>query len=204
MGQAMGGGGVVHKYKSVTFSNVKWEKFDHIPFHPDGSRFHEPSVHIIANEKNIEFHGYNISEMDEGVIHTIRAEDDFEISCHVDTSTIQPHPGGCVTISLGIISANLDQNGGEFFLDGKSVARVGSRFHLRMSLTQGRHYEIAVDNKRVGQKDKSVSGKVNIEFSFAHESHCCELLSHAYISNIQMMQTDHDGDDSAETPTWDN
>src|SRR5699024_3508498 len=76
-----GVGGAIHKYKAVTFSNVEWEKYDHISDHPSGAEFNEPTVHVIADEKKIEFHGYNISQMDEGVTYTIDGSDDFEIEC---------------------------------------------------------------------------------------------------------------------------
>ena len=194
---------LVHKYKAITFSNVAWKKYDHVAHHPNAAMYHEPSVHIKASEKKIEFHGYNISQMDEGVTYTISAEDDFDISCHIDTSTIKPHPGGHVIISLGIISANLDEHGGAFFLDGEHVADVGPKFHLRMSLTEGGLYEIGVNGMRVGRKEKPSAGTLDVVFGFVHESHHCELLSHAYISNIQMRQAVHGGNDSAETPTWD-
>ena len=181
-GMALGGadGSLVHKYKPITFSNVEWKKFDRISNHPDGSIFNEPSVHVYWNEERIEFHGYNISEMNEGVCYTIGAGDNFEISCDIDTSTIKPHPGGYVTISLGIVSAKLTQDGGEFSLDGESVASVGARFHLRMSLTQGGHYEIDVDGRQVGQKDRPSSEPIDVIFSFAHAEHYCHFRVPAF------------------------
>ena len=173
--------------------------------HPSGAQFNEPTVHIIANEENIEFHGYNISQMDEGVSYTINADDDFEIECDINTSTIKPHPGGNVEISLGIISATLNESGGDIFLDGNSIATVGSRFKLRMSLTQGGHYEVYIDGKLAGKKFNPTSGGVDVIFGFKHDSHYCELLSHAYISDIKMKQRvnqDADGEGS-EVQTWD-
>ncbi|MCD8344917.1 MAG: Hsp70 family protein [Oscillospiraceae bacterium] len=199
-----GSGGVIHKYKAVTFSNVEWEKYDNIPVHPSGAEFNEPTIHVVANEKQIEFHGYNVSQMDEGVTYTIDSNDDFEIECNIDTSTIQPHPGGFLKILLGIISANLNQNGGNILLDGEGVAMVGSKFNLKMSLSDGGHYEVYVDGKLVGSKVHETSGGVDVTFGFEHDSHCCSILSHAYISNIDMMQCADSGEDeSAETPTWD-
>lgn len=196
---------VVHKYRAITFSNVEWEKYDRVLQHPSGAQFNEPTVHIIANEENIEFHGYNISQMDEGVSYTINADDDFEIECDINTSTIKPHPGGNVEISLGIISATLNESGGDIFLDGNSIATVGSRFKLRMSLTQGGHYEVYIDGKLAGKKFNPTSGGVDVIFGFKHDSHYCELLSHAYISDIKMKQRvnqDADGEGS-EVQTWD-
>lgn len=199
-----GADGAIHKYKAVTFSNVEWEKYDHISDHPSGAEFNEPTVHVIADEKKIEFHGYNISQMDEGVTYTIDGSDDFEIECNIDTSTIQPHPGGFLKILLGIISANLNENGGSLMLGDEVIATVGSRFRLKMTLSDGGHYEVYVDGKLAGSKYYPTSGGVDVTFGFEHESHYCHILSHAYISNIDMMQRTNGGEDeSAETPTWD-
>ena len=174
--------------KVVTFSNVEWTKFDNIQSHPSGSRFGEPKVHIIANEENIEFHGYNISEMDEGVYYVISKKDDFKIECAVDTTTIKPHPGGYFYISFGAITARISEKGGQFFLDEKPVAQVGARFTMKLSLTDGGNYEIIVDGKKKGTIYRAVKQDVKIVFGFSHDSHYCELLSHAYISGIKMQQ----------------
>ena len=196
--------GVVHKYKPVTFSNVKWDKYDNIATHPSGAQFNEPTVHVIANEEKIEFHGYNISEMNEGVRYSIDPSDDFEIECDINTSTISPHPGGYLEISLGLISAHLTENGGDILLDGACVATVAPRFHLKMSLTDGGQYEVEIDGRAVGSKFKSSKSKVDVRFGFVHESHYCQLLSHAYISDISMMQAvGGEGDDNPDTETWD-
>ena len=196
---------VVHKYRAITFSNVEWEKYDNIPVHPSGAGFDEPSVHVAADEQAIEFHGYNVSQMDEGVFYAIDAADDFEIECDINTSTIQPHPGGNVNITLGIITASLSQNGGDVLLDGESVATVGSKFNLRMSLTGGEHYEIYIDDALVGSKDNPTVGGIDVRFGLAHGAHCCQLLSHAYISDIKMKQRSNQEpeDESAEVETWD-
>lgn len=197
-------GGAIHKYKAVTFSNVEWENYDRISDHPSGAEFNEPTVHVIADEKKIEFHGYNISQMDEGVTYTIDGSDDFEIECNIDTSTIQPHPGGFLKILLGIISANLNENGGSILLGDEVVATVGSKFRLKMALLGGGHYEVYVDGMLAGSKYYPTSGGIDVTFGFEHESHYCHILSHAYISNIDMMQRTNGGEDeSAETPTWD-
>ncbi len=197
------GQSVVHKYKPVTFSNVKWDKYDNIATHPSGAQFNEPTVHVIANEENIEFHGYNISEMNEGVRYSIDPSDDFEIECDINTSTISPHPGGYLEISLGLISAHLTENGGDILLDGASVATVAPRFHLRMSLTDGGQYEVEIDGRAVGSKFKASKSRVDVRFGFVHESHYCQLLSHAYISDISMMQAvGGEGDDNPDTDTW--
>ena len=197
-------GGAIHKYKAVTFSNAEWEKYDRISDHPSGAEFNEPSIHVIADEKKIEFHGYNVSQMDEGVTYTIDGSDDFEIECNIDTSTIQPHPGGFLKILLGIISANLNENGGSILLEDEVVATVGSKFHLKMALSDGGHYEVFVDGKLAGSKYSPTSGGIDVIFGFEHEAHYCHILSHAYISNIDMMQRTNGGEDeSAGTPTWD-
>lgn len=196
--------GSIHKYKAITFSNAEWEKYDRISDHPSGAAFNEPSIHVIADGKKIEFHGYNVSQMDEGVTYTIDGSDDFEIECNIDTSTIQPHPGGFLKILLGIISANLNENGGSILLEDEVVATVGSKFHLKMAISDGGHYEVFVDKKLAGSKYSPTSGGIDVTFGFEHEAHYCHILSHAYISNIDMMQRANGGEDeSAETPTWD-
>lgn len=198
------GQSLVHKYKAVTFSNVEWIKYDNILAHPSGAQYNEPSIHVIANEENIEFHGYNVSAMNEGVRYTIDPDDDFEIECDINTSTISPHPGGYLEISLGLISAHLTENGGSILLGGESVANVSSRFHLRMSLTNGGDYEVEIDGNTVGRKTQASEESVDIRFGFVHDSHCCHLLSHAYVSDISMMQAvGQDGDDNPDTDTWD-
>lgn len=198
------GQSVVHKYKAVTFSNVEWRQYDNILMHPSGAQFNEPAIHVIANEENIEFHGYNVSAMNEGVRYTIDPSDGFEIECDINTSTISPHPGGHLEISLGLISAYLNENGGSILLDGASVATAGPQFHLRMSLTDGGQYEIEIDGKVVGRKFQASENEIDIRFGFIHDSHCCQLLSHAYVSDISMMQAaGGDGDDNPDTDTWD-
>ena len=195
---------LVHKYKAVTFSNVEWIKYDNIQTHPSGAEFNEPTVHVIASEESIEFHGYNISEMNEGVRYVIDPSDDFEIECDINTSTISPHPGGYLEISLGLISAHLTENGGDILMDGVSVATVAPRFHLKMSLTNGGQYEVEIDRRAVGSKFKASKTDVDVRFGFVHESHYCHLLSHAYISDISMMQAvGQEGDDNPDTETWD-
>lgn len=171
--------------KIITFSNVKWNKFDNIKHHESGAKFGEPRIHVIANEENIEFHGYNISQMDEGVYYTINSSDDFEIECDVDTSTIQPHPGGHLYISFGSITAMISEKGGTFCLDGKSIAKVGSRFHMVLSLIDN-VFSITIDNEKKGELHKYDNSKVKITFGFTHESHYCSILSHAYIRGIKM------------------
>lgn len=179
------------KKVKITFSNVKWEKYDRILHHPHAESFakYEPKVHIVADEEKIEFHGYNVSEMNEGVFYTIGGNDDFEISCDVDTSTIKPHPGGCLSIEMGAITARIDQNGGSFFLGGQAVAQVGSRFSMTLSLTEGGRYTVTVNGKKAGEVFKRNGQSVEVRFGFSHGSHYCEMLSHAYITGIQMSQT---------------
>lgn len=203
--QAGGRRDVVHKYKAVNFSNAEWIKFDRIPNHPSGASFNEPSVHVIANDERIEFHGYNVSAMDEGVSYSIDGTDNFDIECEINTSTIQPHPGGHLYISLGIISANLTQDGGSIFLDGKCIKTVGPQFTLRMSLTDAGKYDVYVNDALAGSKTVPTIADIDVVFGFTHDSHCCELLSHAYISDIKMLQSSgsSDEDESSETDTWD-
>ena len=181
-------GGQNMEVKLVTFSNVKWIKFDNISYHEPAPMYREPRVHVVTNEENIEFHGYNISAMDEGVYYTIGEQDNFVIECEVDTSTIMPHPGGHMYITMGILSANLTQSGGTFMLDGKTVASVGSRFRMKLSLTLGGHYEVEIDGRVCGSADRQSRGEVRITFGFKHDSHYCEMLSHAYVKGIKMLQ----------------
>ena len=202
--QGVGGQGFAHKFKAVTFSNVLWQKYDDVASHPIDERFDEPPVHVVAEEKRIEFHGYHVSEMAEGVQYEIEPDDSFVIECDVDTSTIQPHPGGSLNISLGLIEAELTEDGGEILLGGKRVAKVGPQFHLRMSLTEGGRYEVAVDGKVVGEKHKESKKNVVVRFGFVHESHCCHKLSHAYVSDISMSHAAaSEEDESSDAETWD-
>ncbi len=172
--------------KIVTFSNVEWKKFDNIQHHPIAFRYREPQVHVIANEENIEFHGYNISAMNEGVFYEIGQNDDFEIECNVDTTQISPHPGGYFYVSFGAISAHITQNGGEFFLDGKKVASVGAKFNMKLMLTECGSFTVYIDGKKKGELRKIISDNVKIIFGFSHEAHDCHLLSHAYVKGIKM------------------
>lgn len=177
------------KVRVITFSNVEWAKFDKVAFHPPGRpRYSEPLEHVIASEENIEFHGYNISQMDEGVRYTIDKSDDFEIECHIDTSHISPHPGGHLYISFGILTAQITENGGNFFLDGKQVATVGSVFDMKLSLTECGKYEIFIDGQKKAEQVKAVTEDTTIVFGFAHGNHDCYMLSHAYINGIKMSQ----------------
>lgn len=171
--------------KIVTFSNVKWNKFDNVKYHPSGAEYNEPRIHVAANEERIEFHGYNISEMDEGVYYIINATDDFEIECDVDTSTIQPHPGGHLYVSFGAITAKISEQGGTFSLDDKVIAQVGSKFHMLLSLIDGK-YTIIIDNVKKGEVSKQDNSTIKISFGFTHESHHCSILSHAYMKDIKM------------------
>jgi hypothetical protein len=158
---------------------------------------------LSAKEKDIEFHGYHVSAMDEGVTYDIKQGDDFEIDCNIDTSHIDTHPGGTVSISLGEITASLNEKGGDIKVGWKTMAKVGSKFRLKMSLTDGGHYELHVDGQKVGSKDAPVNGPVQVKFGLKHQSHYCNRLSHVYISNITMSQRSNPGGDAnSETETW--
>lgn len=177
--------------KVVTFSNVEWIHFDNIQNHVNGRREgyrHEPLVHVEAEQERIEFHGYNVSQMDEGVYYEIGANDDFEIECNVDTSGIKPHPGGHLYISFGFINAQIDQNGGSFYLEGQAIATVGSRFTMRLSLTEEGKYTIYINGVKKGQRINYSQARTKIIFGFKHDGHHCELLSHATLSGIKMTQ----------------
>lgn len=179
----------IKRTKIVTFSNVEWKKFDNIRIHPSGAEYNEPRIHVIANRDNIEFHGYNVSEMDEGVYYKIGRNDDFEIECDVDTTQIIPHPGGYFYISFGIISAMINETGGSFLLDNKKNARVGSRFTMKLSLTESGKYEVFINGEKQGEEFKATVAETKIVFGFKHDSHNCELLSHAYVKRIKMKQS---------------
>ena len=194
---------LAHKYKPVTFSNVAWQQYDAVSYHPSGAYYNEPKVHVLANEKTIEFHGYNVSMMDEGVRYEIGPKDAFIIECDVNTSTIQPHPGGSLNISLGPITAKLKRSGGSILLGGKRVAYVNPQFHLKMSLTDGGKYEVAVDGAVVGAMRKESKINVIVEFGFVHDAHNCAILSHAYISDISMSHMPSSDDDNSDAETWD-
>ncbi len=176
--------------KPITFSNVKWKKFDKIVFHQPGftGGFKEPLRHVIAKDDHIEFHGYCISQMNEGVYYVIGKNDDFIIECDVDTSTIQPHPGGHLYITFGLIKAEIMLEGGSFYLGEQKVARVDSKFNMKLSLTEEGKYEIFIDGKSKGTAFEKVKKSTKITFGFTHESHYCSSLSHAYLKNIKMIQ----------------
>jgi len=178
------------KIQVITFSNVSWKKFDNLQSHEDGraAGYDEPTVHVIANDKNIEFHGYNISAMDEGVYYVIGKNDDFEMECDVDTSTIRPHPGGCLYISFGSITAELQLSGGNFLMDGATVATVGAKFNTLLSLTEGGKYQIYINGIKRAEKFVPVTSDTKVVFAFKHGSHHCNELSHAYLTNIKMSQ----------------
>lgn len=175
--------------KVVNFSNVEWIHFDYIQPHEDGraAGFPEPQVHVIANKQNIEFHGYNISQMNEGVYYTIGMNDDFDIECDVDTSTISPHPGGHLYIDFGEIKAEISQTGGTFFLSGRQIATVGSRFKMRLAREDG-CYTVHINGKLCGNATAGVQTDVHVIFGFKHDSHYCSELSHAYMRGIKMQQ----------------
>lgn len=177
--------------KVVNFSNVEWTHFDYIDNHIDGRKeggYDEPKVHVIANNQNIEFHGYNISEMNEGVYYTIGQNDDFDIECDVDTTTIRPHPGGCLYIDFGEIKAEISLEGGAFFLGGREVGKVGSKFKMRLSLTEEGLYSIYINGKLLGKLVSPVQSEVHVTFGFKHGGHHCHELSHAYMRGIKMEQ----------------
>ena len=176
--------------KIVTFSNVTWKKFDNIQRHDTAAEFRniEPKVHVVTKETDIEFHGYNVSKMDEGVYYEIPKTDDFFMECHVDTSKISPHPGGYLYIDFGIITAMIDQNGGTFSINGKNIGRVGAKFKMELSLTEKGKYEVKVNDKVLGSSFVQSKGNVAIKFGFTHESHFCNMLSHAYLRKISMTQ----------------
>ena len=176
--------------KMVDFGNVDWKKFDNIQNHPNGRTSgypFEPTVHVEAKKTDIEFHGYNISQMDEGVYYEIGSKDDFIIECDVDTSTIRPHPGGNLYVAFGLIAANIALEGGSFLLGGREVAKVGSRFKMRLSVTDGGVYEIYINGKKVGEQVSQATGKIKITFGFTHAAHHCNELSHAYLKDIKMI-----------------
>lgn len=195
---------IAHKYRKVTFDSKGWVKYDRVKYHESGAEYDEPEIHIVSKGREIEFHGYNISRMDEGVRYTINASDDFEIQCNINTSTIKPHPGGHLEIRLGIISAHLDENGGYIYFGDRKIANVPSKFHLRMALKDGGNYEVAVNRMTLGRQYDETIGNLDVEFGFIHGSHHCHLLSHAYISDINMTHgLGKFSDDSSDTPTWD-
>ena len=198
----VGGGSTLHMY-DVTFSNgkLKWRKYDNVDPHDVAPReFNEPKVHVIANDCDIEFHGYNVSRMDEGVRSSLANVDGFTIDCDIDTSTISPHPGGDLYIILGPIRASLTEEGGDITIDGQSVASVAPQFHLSMRYINGT-YTVGIDGRDVG----SARGDRAPEavFGFEHDSHYCELLSHAYVRDIRMqLAVGYDDPSDAYVETW--
>jgi len=176
--------------KVVTFSNVEWQKFDRLNYHEDGraAGYAEPTEHVIATEDRIEFHGYNISAMNEGVYYVIGEQDDFDIECTVDTSGIMPHPGGCFYIDFGLIKAEITEKGGTFYLGGRSVKTVGTNFRMRLSLTDAGTYTIYINGKEIDSEVNRHQSKTEVIFGFRHDAHHCSNLSHAILSGIVMHQ----------------
>ncbi|MCL2157796.1 MAG: hypothetical protein FWH48_00140, partial [Oscillospiraceae bacterium] len=175
-------------YKIVTFSNTEWETYDNkskAEHLNDISGGYPLRKHVIKNKSNIKFVGYNVSSMDEGVFIILDQNSNFEIECNIDTSTIQDHPGGHVNIELGIINAQLTENGGNILLDGKNIKKVGSKFNIKMVLKNGKAYEVYINNALVGSKEKEV-GVIKVKFGLEHGGHACARLSEAEISNIHM------------------
>ena len=174
--------------KIITFDNVEWTKFDNVNYHDPAPGYPEPKVHVIACETDIAFHGYNVSQMDEGVYYDIPSGDDFVMNCDVNTSTISPHPGGYLYIKFGIITAEITERGGTFKMNDRTICSVGSRFNMTLSLTEGGKYAIVIDGVKKGEEFKATSGSTRITYGFAHGPHCCHLLSHASLTNIKMAQ----------------
>lgn len=173
--------------KVVTFDDEEWVKFDNIKTHPRQFRFIEPRHHVLATGKNIEFHGYHVSEMDEGVYLELANDDDFEIRCTIDATKISPHPGGYFYIYFGRgINAMINEKGGQFtFADGKRVD-VGARFNMKLILKNGCHYQLYINDRLEGEVEIKSDGNLSIVFGFQHGAHCCNLLSHAYVKDIEM------------------
>lgn len=179
----------IKRTRVVTFTNVHWTKFDNIIIHPSGAQYNEPHVHVIANQESIEFHGYNVSAMDEGVYYKIGQNDDFEIECNVDTTKIQEHPGGDFYISFGIISAKITHKGGSFLLNNRIIAQVGTKFNMKLSLKEAGKFEVYIDGKKRGEEFKATTSEIKIIFGFEHDEHNCAELSHAYLNKIKMKQS---------------
>ena len=47
-------------------------------------------------------------------------------------------------------------------------------------------HKVVIDGKKCGEKKKEIREKKKVVFGFQHESHYCEMLSHAYLRGIQM------------------
>ena len=174
--------------KVVTFSNVEWKKFDKIARHiPGRPKYPEPEEHVIATREDIEFHGYNISPMSEGVYYTIGRRDDFEIECTIDTSKIKPHPGGFLYITIAPLSAEIKKAGGTFSFNGSAVAKVRSaKFKMTLSVKDGGKYEVFINDSKKVSETFPTQEVLSISFGFSHPAHNCDKLSHAYIRGIKM------------------
>ena len=178
---------IPNRATKVTFSNVKWEKFDNVSYHAHSiiSYPFEPRVHVIAEEENIAFHGYNMSKMDEGVKYTLKSNMNFSIECNVNTSTISPHPGGYLYINFGILSAQIKVDGGTFTSNGAQVCKTGAQFKMKLAVS-GEKYQIFIDGALKDERYASRSGDIQVIFGFTHDTHDCKKLSHAYLTNIKM------------------
>lgn len=170
----------------ISFEDVAWVPYDNVSVHSTNYMYTDPPVHVIRSGDSIEFVGYCVSKMDEGVTYKIQASDSFEIECDIDTSAIQIHPGGNLDISLGKITASLNQTGGSMLLNDNAVKTVGPRFHLKMSYSKGQ-YEIIVNGQSVGTLSEEPANDLEIKFGFKHDSHGCSIYSRARISDIKML-----------------
>ena len=172
---------------TYNFDNLTWVHYDDYDgTHPAGLS-NEPKEHVITEGNTVTIQGYTVSAMDEGVRHSFSPAVGFEISGDVDTSTILSHPeNGYLTISLGKITAKLNARGGTFELDGQTIATVGNKFHMRLSLTKSGQYLVEIDGKTVADQFIQARSYENVQFGFTHTDHYCSDITKATISDIHM------------------
>ncbi|MBR3233202.1 hypothetical protein IKF74_02915 [Candidatus Saccharibacteria bacterium] len=179
----------LRKQGMITFDNVEWEKYDNNTNHQGPCSGSDPPEHVIANGTDIEFVGYTRDNMDEGVKYSIADRLYFTLDVDVDTSGILTHPGGeGLTITIGPIKANLTDQGGT--ITGSDSKTVDAKtFHLQM-VRAGNHYTACADSICV--EADSDATDVSINYNFKHNGHCCDAISRAKLSNIDMTSNEID------------
>ena len=168
----------------ITFDNVEWEKYNNVT-HTGSTCGPEVAAdqHTQATGTDIAFVGYTSDNMDEGVRLSIADRLYFTLDVDVDTSGILTHPGGeGLTITIGPIKANLTDHGGS--ITGTETKDISARtFHLQMTRT-GNNYRVCAGEVCVEATSDAVD--VSIDYNFKHNGHCCNAISKATLSNIEM------------------
>ena len=145
----------------------------------------EPTEHMMVTPNQIIFRGYTAAATNEGVEHTVDANNGFEFTADINTSGIQTGSGGMLDISMGPIRMSLDQNGGSIYVRERAVADVGSQFNLKMTVTTTGHFEVLVNGEIVGVANESSHGNTTLSIYFSQGAvHCSSTVPQVYINNM--------------------